>query len=88
MARKIIPPLDLMFYLTESAQSPKHVGAVQVFQLPKDAPDNYLRDLVAAFKKAPVVEPFKLPRAPFGPAATRQPRATDGSDSTPACRPA
>lgn len=60
MARKLIPPLDLMFYLTESAQSPKHVGAVQVFQLPKDAPDNYLRDLVAAFKKAPVVEPFNF----------------------------
>ncbi len=58
MARNIIPPLDLMFFLTESAQSPKHVGAVQVFELPSGAPDTYLRDLVAAFKQAPVVAPF------------------------------
>lgn len=53
-----IPPLDLMFFLTESQQSPKHVGAVQVFEMPKNAPDNYLQDLVARFKEAPVVAPF------------------------------
>ena len=58
MANKIIPPLDLMFFLTESPQSPKHVGAVQVFQLPPKAPANYLLELVAAFKEAPVVAPF------------------------------
>ena len=58
MAKKIIPPLDLMFFLTETPESPKHVGAVQVFELPGNAPDNYLQDLVAAFKKAPVVSPF------------------------------
>jgi diacylglycerol O-acyltransferase len=54
----IIPPLDLMFFLTETPQSPKHVGAVQVFQLPADAPETYLRDLVAEFKAAPAVSPF------------------------------
>jgi WS/DGAT/MGAT family acyltransferase len=53
-----IPPLDLMFFLTETPQNPKHVGAVQVFELPANAPANYLRDLVAAFKQAPVVAPF------------------------------
>ena len=58
MANKIIPPLDLMFFLTESPQSPKHVGAVQIFQLPAGAPANYLLDLVTAFKEAPVVAPF------------------------------
>lgn len=58
MSSKAIPPLDLMFFLTESPQSPKHVGAVQVFELPPNAPDNYLRDLVRAFKAAPVVSPF------------------------------
>ncbi|RLA60763.1 MAG: hypothetical protein DRR04_04765 [Gammaproteobacteria bacterium] len=58
MAKKIIPPLDLMFFLTETPQSPKHVGAVQVFQLPPNAPDTYLRELVAEFKSAPVVAPF------------------------------
>ena len=46
MARNTIPPMDLMFFLTESPQSPKHVGAVQVFDLPRNAPANYLRDLV------------------------------------------
>jgi len=59
MARQIIPPMDLMFFLTETPQSPKHVGAIQIFKLPAGAPDNYLRDLVAAFKKAPVASPFK-----------------------------
>lgn len=58
MARQIIPPLDLMFFLTESAQSPKHVAAVQVFELPADAPPTYMRDLVESFKQAPVIAPF------------------------------
>ena len=58
MATKIIPPLDLMFFLTESPQNPKHVGAVQVFQLPDGAPADYLLNLVETFKAAPVVEPF------------------------------
>jgi len=58
MSNTLIPPLDLMFFLTESPQSPKHVGAVQIFELPPNAPSSYLRDLVAAFKAAPVVAPF------------------------------
>jgi WS/DGAT/MGAT family acyltransferase len=47
-----------MFFLTESAESPKHVGAVQIFELPDNAPDTYLRDLVQAYKDAPVAPPF------------------------------
>ena len=58
MAKKTIPPLDLMFFLTESPQSPKHVGGLQVFELPKNAPANFLHNLVEAFKKAPVEPPF------------------------------
>ncbi|MGI9288922.1 MAG: wax ester/triacylglycerol synthase family O-acyltransferase [Pseudomonadales bacterium] len=58
MTKIIIPPMDLMFFLTESPESPKHVGAIQVFQLPTKAPASYLRDLVAEFKKAPVAAPF------------------------------
>jgi len=58
MSNNTIPPLDLMFFLTETAQSPKHVGAVQVFELPPNAPDTYLVDLVHAFKQAPVAPPF------------------------------
>ena len=60
-----IPPLDLLFYLTESPGSPKHVGAVQIFQLPEDAPPDYMRKLVAAFKAPPVAPPFNCrPRFP------------------------
>ena len=58
MSNTSIPPLDLMFFLTESAQSPKHVGAIQIFEMPKNAPANYLQELVARFKQAPVVAPF------------------------------
>jgi WS/DGAT/MGAT family acyltransferase len=58
MKPKMIPPMDLMFFLTESPQSPKHVGALQIFELPPDAPDTYLVDLVKAFKQAPVAPPF------------------------------
>ena len=58
MAGKKIPPLDLMFFLTETSQSPKHVGAVQIFKLPPKAGKTYMRNLVAALKEAPVVAPF------------------------------
>ena len=68
MTNKKIPPLDLMFFLTETSQSPKHVGAVQIFKLPARAPKTYMRDLVQALKDAPVAAPFnQRPRFPrFG----------------------
>ena len=58
MATKKIPLLDLMFFLTETAQSPKHVGAVQIFKLPTKASRTYMRDLVRSIKDAPVASPF------------------------------
>jgi len=68
MAKQTIPLLDLMFFLTETPLSPKHVGALQIFQMPANAPDSYLQDLVAEFKRAPVASPFdKHPHFPrFG----------------------
>ena len=60
MANKKIPPLDLMFFLTETPQSPKHVGALQILKVPSRAPKNYMRDLVQALKDAPVAPPFNL----------------------------
>jgi hypothetical protein len=67
MAARKIPLLDLMFFLTETAESPKHVGAVQIFKKPVNAPKTYMRDLVKAFKDAPVASPFNyrphFPRA-------------------------
>lgn len=57
MAKKI-PPMDLMFYMMETAESPKHVGAIQVFQLPDKAPRNYLTKLVKELKTVSVEAPF------------------------------
>lgn len=53
-----IPPLDLMFFLMETPASPKHVGALQIFKLPSRASKHYLRDLVEAYRQAPVAPPF------------------------------
>ncbi len=68
MPNKKIPPLDLLFFLLETPGSPKHVGAVQIFQKPPGAPTDYLLELVKAFKAAPVAPPFNYrPRFPrFG----------------------
>lgn len=57
MAKKI-PPMDLMFYLMETPENPKHVGAVQLFELPRNAPRDYLINLAQMIKQAPVVPPF------------------------------
>lgn len=53
-----IPPLDAMFFLSEMPESPKHVGALQVFELPPRAPHDYLKKLVARLKAQPPVPPF------------------------------
>ena len=58
MANKKIPPLDLLFFLLETPGSPKHVGAVQIFQKPRNAPAHYMRDLVRDIKAVPVEPPF------------------------------
>jgi WS/DGAT/MGAT family acyltransferase len=53
-----IPPMDLMFFLTETPESPKHVGALQIFELPPRAAKGYLKSLVARMKAVPPVAPF------------------------------
>jgi diacylglycerol O-acyltransferase len=58
MANKKIPPLDLLFFLLETPGSPKHVGAVQIFRKPRNAPVNYMRDLVRDIRAVPVEPPF------------------------------
>ena len=58
MANKKIPPLDLLFFLLETPGSPKHVGAVQIFQKPRNASEHYMRDLVRDIKAVPVEPPF------------------------------
>ena len=60
MATKKIPPLDLLFFLLETPGSPKHVGAVQIFRKPRNAPGHYMRDLVRDIKAVPVEPPLNF----------------------------
>ena len=43
---KAIPALDLMFLLTETPNSPKHVGAVMSFELPPGEGTRRVREIV------------------------------------------
>ncbi len=56
--KKNIPPLDLLFYLMETHDNPKHVAGLQIFQMPAGAPDDYLLKLVAKLRQTRPVEPF------------------------------
>ncbi len=53
-----IPMLDLMFFLTERVDNPRHVGAVQIFRLPKRGAAGRVREIVEAYRKV-------RPKAPF-----------------------
>jgi len=55
---KPIPPLDLMFLLTETADSPKHVSALMTFDAPAAGARMPLHELVRAFRAATPVAPF------------------------------
>ncbi len=55
---KTIPPLDLMFLLTESPNSPKHVGAVMTFKLPAKEGTRVVREIADAYRRAVPLPPF------------------------------
>ncbi len=55
---KAIPALDLMFLLTESANNPKHVGALLTFRPPANAKPGLVRTIVDAYRAADVRAPF------------------------------
>lgn len=46
---KLLSPLDQMFVRMESPRTPMHIGALAVFRLPEGAPDDFVRNLHAAF---------------------------------------
>ncbi|MCX6398697.1 MAG: wax ester/triacylglycerol synthase family O-acyltransferase [Propionibacteriales bacterium] len=46
-------PLDAVWLIQESAETPMHVASLQVFEKPADAPSTYLRDLVARWRTGP-----------------------------------
>lgn len=50
--------LDYMLLLLETKDSPRHVGGLQVFELPADAPEDYVRGLVADMLATQPVAPF------------------------------
>jgi len=55
---KAIPALDLMFLLTETPNSPKHVGAVMNFELPPGEGTRRVREIVDAYRRAVPIAPF------------------------------
>jgi WS/DGAT/MGAT family acyltransferase len=57
-ATRPIPMLDLMFFLTESIDNPRHVGSVLIFRKPARGGARVVEEIVAAYRKA-------KPRAPF-----------------------
>jgi len=59
--------LDYMLLLLETKDSPRHVGGLQVFELPQGAPDDYVRglvnDMLATEPVAPFNQKLKVPLA-------------------------
>jgi WS/DGAT/MGAT family acyltransferase len=53
-----IPMLDLMFFLSENQDNPRHVGAVLIFQRPRRGGAKLVSEIVAAYRHATPVPPF------------------------------
>jgi len=58
MATTPIPMLDLMFFLTESVDNPRHVGSVLIFKRPARGGANTVREIVDAYRNARAQAPF------------------------------
>lgn len=53
-----IPMLDLMFFLTESVDNPRHVGSVLIFRKPSDRRESVVAEIVAAYRSTQPRPPF------------------------------
>ena len=53
-----IPMLDLMFFLTENQDNPRHVGAVLIFERPRRDGARVLNRIIEAYRRATPVPPF------------------------------
>ena len=53
-----IPMLDLMFFLTETQDNPRHVGSVLIFQKPRRGGARVVREIVDAYRGAKPQAPF------------------------------
>jgi len=50
--------LDLMFFLTESVENPRHVGSVLIFRRPRRGGAHVAREIVEAYRRAEPQPPF------------------------------
>ena len=53
-----IPMLDLMFFLTETQDNPRHVGSVLIFRKPSRGGAKTVREIVDAYRRAKPRPPF------------------------------
>lgn len=53
-----IPMLDLMFFLTESVDNPRHVGSVLIFRKPAGRRESVVPEIVEAYRQAQPKPPF------------------------------
>lgn len=53
-----IPMLDLMFFLTETQDNPRHVGSVLIFRKPGRGGGKTVREIVEAYRHAKPAAPF------------------------------
>lgn len=53
-----MPLLDFAFLAFESAESPKHVGGLQIFDLPRQGPRDFVANLVEQLKTITPTAPF------------------------------
>lgn len=58
MSTTPIPMLDLMFFLTETQDNPRHVGSVLIFRKPARGGENTTHEIVAAYRRAKPRPPF------------------------------
>ena len=50
MSRTLLSPLDAAWILTESRATPNHVGGLLIFQMPEDAPRDFMRRMMRDFR--------------------------------------
>lgn len=53
-----LKPMDSIWLMMESADTPMHVGVLAIFQKPKSAGENYLSDLTQKMREAEPVAPW------------------------------
>lgn len=66
---KSIPVMDLMSFLLETPDSPKHIGGLQIFKAPRDARESCIERILASYRNSEVSPPFNY--VPVFPSLSR-----------------